>query len=198
MPSYEAVENRLKQLGYTDLFKTAFPGERNPVTMDNFAKAVGCFERTLVTPAPFDAYIKGADKALSQPQKNGLKTFIEVGCNSCHSGAYFGGQTFRKFGTSEPYWTLTKSKIIDNGKYDVTKNESDKYVFKVPVLRNVEKTAPYFHDGSIDDLADAVRIMGKLQLEIDLADSQVKSIEKFLTSLTGTIPEGVLTIPLMP
>jgi cytochrome c peroxidase len=198
MPSYEAVEKRLIQLGYTNLFKAAFHGVRNPVTVDNFAQALGCFERTLVTPAPFDAYIKGDTRALTEPQKRGLKTFIQIGCGSCHSGAYFGGQTYQKFGVSEPYWKYTKSAAIDAGRFEVTKQESDKYVFKIPVLRNIEKTPPYFHDGSVDDLARAVWIMGKTQTDAALTDSQVKELVSFLKSLTGVISEQVLIIPLLP
>lgn len=198
MPSYEAAEKRLKELGYTNLFKAAFHGERNPVTADNFAKAIGCFERTLVTPAPVDAYLKGENRALSEQQNRGLKTFIETGCNSCHFGAYFGGQMFQKFGVNEPYWKYTKSKTIDDGRFEVTKIEADRYVFKVPVLRNVEKTSPYFHDGSVDNLGEAVRIMGKAQLGTDLADSQVKEIVLFFGSLTGIISEQALIIPLLP
>ncbi|MGA2515533.1 MAG: cytochrome c peroxidase [Thermodesulfobacteriota bacterium] len=199
MPSYEAVEKRLKEIkGYGPLFKEAFPQDKDPVTVDNFAKAVGAFERTLVTPSRFDAFVKGELTALSDNQKRGLKTFVETDCMTCHSSAYVGGQMYQKFGVFEPYWQYTRSKEIDEGRYVVTKNESDKYVFKVPILRNVEMTSPYFHDGSVDHLYDAVRIMGKIQLGKDLDKSRVEEIVTFLKSLTGEIPEDALKIPLLP
>ena len=116
----------------------------------------------------------------------------------CHYGPYAGGQTYQKSGIFEPYWKYTKSEPIDEGRYVVTKNEADKYVFKVPIHRNVEKTAPYFHDGSIDKLEDAVWIMGKIQVGRDLNKSQVEEIVTFLKSLTGKIPEDALKVPLLP
>jgi cytochrome c peroxidase len=199
MPSYEAVENKLREIkGYRELFQKAFPGEANPITVGNFAKAVGAFERTLVTPSPFDTFVKGDQTALTIPQKRGLKAFIEIGCMTCHSSAYFGGQMYQKFGILEPYWKYTKSEPIDEGRDVVTKNDADKYVFKVPLLRNVAKTSPYFHDGSVNKLEDAVWIMGKIQLGKDLNKSQVGEIVTFLKSLTGKIPEEVLRVPLLP
>ena len=199
MPSYEAVENKLKEIkGYKELFKEAFPADTNPVTVDNFAKAVGAFERTLVTPSPFDAFLKGDTAALSGREKRGLRTYMEAGCIMCHFGPYVGGQTYQKFGILEPYWKYTKSEPIDEGRYAVTKKEADQYVFKVPIHRNVAKTPPYFHDGAVDKLEDAVWIMGKIQLGKDLSKSQVEEIVTFLKSLTGKIPEDALKVPLLP
>jgi len=199
MPSYEAVENKLKEIrGYTDLFEKAFPGEANPITVDNFAKSVGAFERTLVTPSAFDAFVKGDRSALKALQKRGLKAFMEIGCMTCHSSAYFGGQMYEEFGVVEPYWKYTKSDPIDEGRYAVTKSEADKYVFKVPVLRNVEKAAPYFHDGSVGKLENAVWIMAKIQLGKDLDKTQIEEVVTFLKCLTGKIPEDALRVPLLP
>jgi cytochrome c peroxidase len=199
MPSYEAVEKRLKEIkGYMDLFKKAFPDDNEPVTVEHFAKAVGAFERTLVTPSPFDDFLRGSKDALKQQEKRGLKTFMEAGCTTCHSGTYVGGQMYQKFGIVEPYWKYTKSEEIDEGRFTVTKNEFDKYVFKVPVLRNVAETAPYFHDGSVDKLKNAVWIMGKIQLGRDLTQSPIDDILAFLKSLTGKIPEDALKVPLLP
>jgi cytochrome c peroxidase len=199
MPSNEAVEAKLKGIpGYTELFKKAFPGESGPVTVDNFARAVGAFERTLVTPSPFDSFLRGDLAALNEQEKRGLKTYMEAGCIMCHSGPYVGGQMYEKFGIFEPYWKYTKSEPIDEGRYAVTKNEADKYAFKVPVLRNVAKTSPYFHDGSVDKLEEAVWIMGKIQLNRDLTKVQVEEIVSFLKSLTGMIPKEALTIPMLP
>jgi cytochrome c peroxidase len=199
MPSYESVEKILKEnKGYAILFKEAFPADKDPVNIDNFAKAVGAFERTLVTPSPFDDFLNGSIDALTVHQKQGLKTFMELGCSGCHSGTFVGGQAYRKFGIAEPYWKYTKSEPIDEGRYGVTKQESDKYVFKVPMLRNVEKTAPYFHDGSVSQLKEAIWIMGKVQFGRDLTKQQLEDIQVFLQSLTGQIPEDALKVPILP
>ena len=199
MPSNEAVEAKLKGIpGYTELFKNAFPGESSPVTVDNFAKAVGAFERTLVTPSRFDSYLKGDPTALKEKEKRGLKVYMDADCATCHSGPYVGGQMYQKFGFLEPYWKYTKSDPIDEGRYAVTKNEADKYVFKVPILRNVAKTPPYFHDGSVDKLEEAVWIMGKTQLNQELTKEEIEEIVAFLKSLTGVIPNEALEIPLLP
>lgn len=199
MPSNEAVEAKLKGIpGYTELFKKAFPGESSPVTVDNFARAVGAFERTLVTSSRFDSFLQGDIAALKEQEKSGLKAYMDAGCIMCHFGPYVGGQIYEKFGIFEPYWKYTKSEPVDEGRYAVTKNEADKYVFKVPIHRNVAKTAPYFHDGSVDKLEEAVWIMGKVQLNRDLTKDQVEQIVTFLKSLTGKIPEETLIIPLLP
>ena len=199
MPSYEAVQAKLKGIkGYKDLFKEAFAGETDPITVENLAKAIGAFERTLVTPSAFDSFLKGDMAALNEQEKRGLKTYMETGCVMCHSGPYAGGQVYQKSGIFEPYWKYTKSEPIDEGRYVVTKKEADKYVFKVPIHRNVAKTAPYFHDGSVDKLEDAVWIMGKIQLGKDLNKVQVEDIVTFLESLTGKISEDALRVPLLP
>ncbi len=199
MVKYEDVEKRLKEYKeYTIMFKEAFPADKEPVTVDNFAKAIGAFERTLVTPSPFDSYLKGDAKALTAAQKKGLSTFIRTGCMGCHSGTYVGGQMYQKFGILEPYWKYTKSEKPDEGRFAVTKVEADKYFFKVPVLRNVEKTPPYFHDGSISALNEAITIMAKVQLGKDLTAAQAGEIADFLKSLTGKIPGDVMTVPLLP
>jgi cytochrome c peroxidase len=199
MPDNESVEKVLEGMkGYRDLFKEAFPQGKKPVTMENFAKAVGAFERTLVTPAPFDDYVKGKAGALTAEQKRGLKTFLDTGCTMCHAGPYFGGRMYRKFGMTEPYEKYTKSQPVDEGRFAVTKDPADKYVFKVPVLRNVEGTPPYFHDGSVERLTDAITIMAKVQLGKELTKEQAGDIAVFLGSLTGKIPETALIIPVLP
>ncbi len=199
MASYEAAEARLKGIpGYAPLFQKAFPGDPEPITAANFALAIGAFERTLVTPAPFDAFLGGDVTALDDVQKAGLRDFIETGCANCHAGAYFGGQSYQKFGVVEPYWKQTLSPDIDRGRYLATKNEADDYVFKVPVLRNVQMTSPYFHDGSVGRLSEAVRIMGKVQLGTDLTEARVKGIVAFLHALTGKVAAEALEIPILP
>ncbi len=188
IPSEEFLVKRLSGIEeYKEAFKKAFPDEENPLTFDNIRKAIAAFERTLITPSRFDKFLEGDLNALSEEEKKGLETFIDVGCITCHTGPLLGGNMFQKFGIHANYWEYTKSEKIDEGRYKVTNNEADKYVFKVPSLRNVEKTAPYFHDGSVQDLKEAVRIMAKVQLGKDLTDEQVNAIVQFLKSLTGEI-----------
>jgi cytochrome c peroxidase len=199
MPSYDLVIEKLKSInGYAPLFKRAFPNDNDPINMDNFAMAVGAFERTLVTPAPFDEFLTGKVNAMPEQEKNGLKTFIEIGCAGCHSGSYMGGQMYSKFGIFETYWSYTKSDSIDTGRFSVTGNEADKYVFKVPILRNITKTSPYFHDGSVETLEQAEMIMGKTQLGKDLTKAELGNIYMFLVSLTGKVPEQALKVPFLP
>lgn len=199
MPNNESVEKILKGMkGYVAMFKEAFPGDKDPVSMENFAKAVGAFERTLVTPAPYDDYVRGNAGALTAEQKRGLKTFLDTGCTMCHAGPYFGGQMYQMFGMLEPYEKYTKSQPVDEGRFAVTKDPRDKYVFKVPVLRNVAVTPPYFHDGSVERLTDAIVIMAKVQLGKDLTKEQTGDIAAFLGSLTGRIPDAALIVPVLP
>ena len=199
MPSYAAAVKALNAIpGYASLFAAAFPQEADQISAGNFGKAVGAFERTLVTPGPLDDFIGGDAWAMTAHQQQGMMTFIEQGCASCHSSTYLGGQLFVKFGIVSPYWQYTGSKVIDEGRYAVTHDPADKYVFKVPVLRNVVMTPPYFHDGSVPLLADAVRIMAKVQMGKDLAGGQVDDILAFFTSLTGRIPAEVLEAPILP
>lgn len=189
MPSEAAVVARLKGISeYVDLFAKAFPKDKNPISYENLKKSLGAFERKLITPSRFDEFLKGNTDALTQAEKKGLQTFIDAGCVTCHSGALLGGDQFQKFGVNVDYWEYTKSKKIDFGRFDATKKEEDKYFFKVPSLRNIEKTYPYFHDGSISDLKEAVRIMAKTQLNKDLSQNEIDEIVTFLNTLTGEVP----------
>jgi cytochrome c peroxidase len=196
MASEDEVVKRLQANDtYQKLFKEAFPNEANPISYTNMRMAIGAFERKLTTPSRFDAYLGGDKTMLNEEEKRGWVTFVETGCTSCHSGALLGGNMFQKFGVFGDYWSMTKSAKVDNGRYDVTKNEADKYMFKVPSLRNVEKTWPYFHDGSVKDLNEAIKIMAKLQLNKDLTSEQVADIAAFLKTLTADIPEEYKTAP---
>lgn len=192
------IEKLSKVEGYDNLFKAAFPEDEKPLTYDNIQNAIGAFERTLVTPSRFDEYIAGNEKAITEEEKEGLNNFINAGCITCHSGNNLGGSMFQKFGLFGNYWEATGSEKIDDGKFAATGVESDKYFFKVPGLRNIEKTGPYFHDGSVSDLGEAVRIMGKLQLNKDLSDEEVASIVTFLKTLTAEIDEEIIKAPEMP
>lgn len=184
MGSDAEVLERIKLMPeYVKLFKEAFPEEKEPMSYANLGKAIGAFERTLLTPSRFDNYLKGDKQALNADEIKGLKTFVESGCTVCHSGAALGGSMYQKLGLVIPYATK------DEGRYKVTKNEADKYFFKVPSLRNVEKTGPWFHDGSITSLEESVRLMGYHQLGQKLEEDKIKSIVTFLRTLTGTHPE---------
>ncbi|MBI3274619.1 MAG: cytochrome-c peroxidase, partial [Methylocystis sp.] len=145
-PDYAAAMAKLAAIaGYRDLFAKAFPGENNPITVENWANAIGAFERSLLTPSKFDAFLTGNANALAAAERTGLRKFMDVGCVECHSGAGVGGETFEKFGVIEDYWKETGGAEPDKGRFDVTKQDADLYVFKVSSLRNVAKTAPYFH-----------------------------------------------------
>lgn len=172
--------------GQTDLvegFKKAFPGDDTPVNAKNFGYAIGAFERTLVTRSKWDDYIEGNQKAFSNAELLGLKTFTDVGCNQCHLTRLLGGNAYQVLGLRVPY------EGKDTGRMQVTGDASDKYSFKVPSLINVEMTAPYYHDGSIATLEESVKAMGKNQLAVDLSDEQVANIVIFLKALTGKLPE---------
>ena len=189
MPSEAVVIERLqKSKTYQKLFKEAYPDEKNPITFTNMRNAIGAFERTLMTPSRFDKYLAGDLNALDDQEKKGLKDFINVGCIACHRGTVLGGTMLDKFPQFGEYSDYITGGDIDYGKYEETKKESDKFMFFVPQLRNVGETYPYFHNGSVKELDDAVKIMGKAQLNKDLTDEQVTDIVAFLNSLTGEVP----------
>jgi len=193
------VVDRLARIGgYAPLFEAAFPNDAQPITVKTMAAAIAAYERTLVTPSPFDAYLAGDVAALSPTARAGLQTFIKTGCAACHCGVGIGGGMYQKFGIVEDYWTATGSRTIDKGRADVTKDPADLYVFRVPSLRNVAMTAPYFHDGSVATLPDAVRVMGRVQLGTKLSDPEVNDIVAFLESLTGDLPPEFAAVPVLP
>ena len=179
---------RLTELGYLPAFRAAYPDDADPLSPRNYGRALEAYQATLVTPAPFDRFLAGDDRALNERQKAGLGAFISNGCAGCHGGPLLGGALFQRFGIVKDYWLETGSGKVDNGRFAVTKKDEDRYVFRVPMLRNVAKTAPYFHDGSVDRLDRAVRIMASVQLGRTLDDATVASIVAFLESLTGEVP----------
>jgi cytochrome c peroxidase len=193
MPSEAAVLVVLNSIpGYPPLFAAAFPGDEDPVSYDNMARAIGAFERRLATPSRFDAFLEGEDAALSDAELKGLGTFMTVGCHSCHNGAVIGGNAYHKLGVIEPYETE------DPGRFAVTGSEADRQVFKVPSLRNIEKTGPWFHDGSKKTLDDTIRTMARHQLGRTLTHEQVESIRSFLASLTGEVDTEYIAMPELP
>ncbi len=182
--------------GYREAFDKAFPGEANPITLDNVQKAIALFEATLITPnAPFDRFLRGDRNALSAIQKEGLALFIDRGCASCHNGVNVGGGTYAPFGVLEkPGADILPP--ADKGRFTVTNTASDEYVFKVPTLRNVALTAPYFHSGQAWDLRQAVAVMGASQLGIQLTSGDIDKITAFLDGLTGEQPKVIY--PVLP
>jgi cytochrome c peroxidase len=177
--------------GYQEAFAKVFPGE-NPLTYDNVANAIGAFERHLVTPGRFDAFLAGDATALTDGERAGLDTFVATGCTACHSGALLGGTSYQKLGAVVPYETT------DLGRGKLTGNEADNYFFKVPSLRNIAKTGPYFHDGKVATLPEAVTLMAKHQLGRDLKPEEVASIVLFLEALTGEVDQAYVARPELP
>lgn len=193
IPNQAFLEQRLRGIEeYQSKFTEAFPNAQEPVTYSNVQKAIGAFERTLLTPSKWDKYLAGDKSTLNEDEQAGLKLFIDKNCIMCHSGENLGGNMFQKFGLMHNYWEYTGSEKIDEGKMTVTNQEADKYIFKVPSLRNVAKTHPYFHDGSVKSLNEAIRIMGKVQLDQDLTADEIKHISAFLNALTGELPPQAL------
>jgi cytochrome c peroxidase len=198
-PNFQAAMTKVKAIPtYTELFRKAFPADQDPITPENWGKAIGAYERTLVTPSPFDAYLAGNIQALTPAARVGLRKFIDTGCTACHGGVGVGGGMYQKFGVVADYWRETHSQTIDKGRFDVTNNPADMYLFKVPTLRNVAMTPPYFHDGSVATLPEAVRVMGKVQLGKDLSKEDVDAIAAFLGSLSGRLPKDFETVPELP
>ncbi len=204
MPSAEEAVKRIKAIpGYVQSFKAVFGGE-DAVTYDNIAKAIATYERTLVTPnSPFDRYMRGDKNAMSAAAVRGMKTVEELGCTACHSGPNFAGPMmemgqgfFQKFPTYDSEYTKKYDLASDLGRYNVTKDAADKNVWRVPTWRNVALTAPYFHNGSVATLEEAVRVMAKTQLNKTPSDKQVKDIVAFLNALTGEFPAQ--TMPRLP
>ena len=181
---------------YRDLFAKAFPGEGEPVTFDNRARAIEAVEATLVTPgAPFDRWLAGDDAAMTELQVKGLEVFVSKGCSACHAGVNFGGEGYFSFGVVQaPPEEIRPAG--DLGRFSVTNTEADQYVFKSPSLRNIEITAPYFHSGKVWSLEEAVSIMGSAQLGAVLTTDEVTAITAFLETLTGRQPQ--VEYPVLP
>lgn len=186
MPADLAVERIASIEGYLPYFEAAFPEEESPITFMNIARAIASFERTLITPNDaFDRYLAGDTTALSDDAKRGLEIVVQVGCIACHNGPMLSTGTLMAFNHGN-----------DLGRATVTGEASDEFMFRVATWRNISLTAPYFHDGSVATLEEAVRVMGSVQLKRDLTDEEVFFIVAFLESLEGEMPE--ITIPPLP
>ncbi len=194
MTSEKQVVAVLKSMPeYVDAFKKAFPEDKDPVNYGNMAKAIGAFERKLVTPSRWDKFLKGDAQALTNEEKAGFNLFMETGCQACHSGSYLGGSMYQKLGLIKEY-----PENSDPGREKVTKNQVDHMLFKVPGLRNIAETKPYFHSGKVSTLDDAVSRMAEYQLGKTLSAGQVQSIVTWMKSLTGDVPADYIKPPVLP
>lgn len=178
--------------GYVELFKEAFPDDDAPLTYENVGKAIGAFERKLLTPAPWDAYLEGDEGALTDAQKEGLNLFINKGCITCHQGAGVGGHMYQKLGLVKPWPTE------DKGRAEVEGFESMEGFFKVPSLRNITETGPYLHDGSIESLEEMVKKMAEYQQGHVLTDEETAKIIEFLEALKGEVDDKYIAKPELP
>lgn len=206
MPILNAVEMGIPHEGflierlagiklYQELFREAFPGEEQPLTYANLQKAIGAFERTLLAPSRFDQFMQGDLTAISSLEKAGLIAFVDAGCTTCHNGVGIGGGKMERFGLVTDYRALTRSRLNDEGRKAVTQQEEDKDVFKVAGLRNISRTYPYFHDGSVAGLDSAVRIMSRAELNRELSKQEIRQIVAFLNALTGDIDPDAKKAP---
>jgi cytochrome c peroxidase len=201
-----ALERIASMPDYVTHFAKAFPDEAEPLTYANIANAIAAFERTLTTPDRFDAYLQGDLDALSDQEKAGLQVFIDYGCAGCHSGPALGGTIFARFGIVEAYWEATRDFVtidsptmpMDVGRFAVTHDEADLYVFKTPSLRNITRTYPYFHDGSVWSLRDATQIMARVQLGREIPEDDLDNLMAFYQALEGEIPAHALQLPVLP
>lgn len=206
MTSHDFTLERLRQIpGYVEAFKKAFPKDKESMTIDTMARALASYERTLITPnSPFDKYMRGNKKAMTVQQIRGMKLVDTLGCTSCHTGENFSGEGFKMGeGNYQPFPQIPGSKFdkmydltSDLGRFEVTKKAEDKNHWRVPTWRNVAITAPYFHNGKVKTLDEAVRVMAKTQLDVDLKEDQVADIVAFLNALTGEFPKQ--TMPQLP
>lgn len=177
------VLQALKKSDYLSEFTKVYD---DGLTKDNLLDAITVFERALSTPnSRFDQYLRGDDTALNAQEKRGYKRFVKDGCISCHNGINIGGNMYQKMGVYVPYG---QEKVL-NGRYDVTKRERDRFVYKVPSLRNIALTAPYFHDGSVKTLKEAIVKMYEYQLGVPNKSKGVADVEAFLRTLTGEAPK---------
>lgn len=206
IPDHDFAVARIASMPeYVDRFVAAFP-EAPEVTYVNIAHALAAFQRTLMTPDRFDDFLRGDVNALSEQEKAGLQVFINQGCAGCHIGPALGGTMLTRFGIVEAYWEATRDFVtpgtptvpMDVGRFAVTHDPADLYVFKVPSLRNITRTYPYFHDGLVWGLRDATQVMARVQLGREISETDMDKLMAFYQALEGEIPAHALVIPVLP
>jgi cytochrome c peroxidase len=194
MPDGDAVAAVLKSMPeYVKAFQQAYPGDKSPVTFARAAEAIGSFERGLLTPSRWDSFLKGDAAALTDTEKAGFNQFLASGCEGCHAGTLVGAGSFQKLGMAKSYPDTT-----DPGRFSVTRSETDRLVFKVPSLRNIANTGPYFHDGTVPTLERALSMMAEYQTGRRLDNAQTDAIVTWLRTLTGDIPADYIKQPELP
>lgn len=176
---------------YIQLFRKTYPSRKDPMVMENVTDAIAAFESGLLTPARWDKYLEGDESALSNEEKQGLRVYLRTGCASCHAGTAMGGNSYQKLGAYHNW----PDQQTDPGRLALTQQQRDRMYFKVPTLRNVERTGPWFHDGKVKTIEQAVRLMAQYQTGHPLSDADVQSIVKFLHALTGDIPQQYIQPP---
>ncbi|MEM9491876.1 MAG: cytochrome c peroxidase, partial [Myxococcota bacterium] len=193
VPSLVCYALLLLSIFYGEAFAQAFPNAEEPISVSNAGMAIAAFERKLVTPGRWDRFLAGETDALSDQEKRGFNLFVEVGCVTCHYGAYVGADSYKKLGLVKA-WPDNR----DRGRYELTMRDEDWMVFKVPSLRNVAETGPYFHDGSVGELDQAIRLMARHQLGKELSDDEVAAVAAWLGALTGELPVKLIAPPELP
>ena len=187
LPNEATAIKKLTEDGYQNKFASVFPQQKQPLNYQNVAEAIAAFERTLITSDRFDLFLAGDNNALTPEEQQGLEDFINNGCIACHSGALLGGHMYQKMGLVNAY-----PNSHDQGRYAITGNTSDQFVFKVPSLRDISRTAPYFHDGRVASLTRAVEEMGYYQLGRKMPKATTDSIVAFLQALENQKPVKLL------
>jgi cytochrome c peroxidase len=194
MPNEQAVVDALSVVPrYVEMFRTAFPTDEHPISLKNVGEAIGAFERGLVTTSRWDKFVAGDHASLTPNEKKGLRLFMQRGCISCHMGPDVGGASFQKLGVVYPW-----PNQADQGRADLTHFPADKMVFKVPSLKNIAETAPYFHDGSTINLETAIQLMGHYELGIELPKDEINSMAAWMRSMTGESDPAYIAIPQLP
>jgi cytochrome c peroxidase len=176
---------------YVHDLRQAFPNAADPVSMDTITQSIAAFEQGLLTPSRWDRYLQGDTEALTAEEKQGLRVFLRTGCEACHAGKDMGGNSYEELGAANEW----RGNHNDRGRVIATLESRDAMFFKVPTLRNVDQTAPYFHDGHVATLEEAVRLMGRQQTDTELSDAEIHSIVTFLHALTGPIPTRYIQLP---
>lgn len=182
---------------YATAFQKVFIEEKTAITGETISKAIAAYTRMLLTPARWDAFLGGKADALTDAEKVGVAVFLDSNCATCHAGKYVGAAQNQKLGVAKP-WPALDGGAVDHGRIAVTKQDVDNDVFKVPSLRNVVRTAPYLHDGSIATLEEVTKLMARHQVGKELTDEQVKSLVSFMGALTGEPPKDLVAKPELP